>query len=133
MIDRNFSKIKTQKRKIELFKEIPIVWIRCTSNNCLLTLTDSRGATLAWSSGGVCGFKNSRKSTSHAAEMAAIDLSEKVFAKGFKCISIKMKGLGRGKKRVVSALSRCGLFIEKITEDLSIGFNGCRQKRKRRT
>lgn len=109
-----------------------IVWIQSTRNNTLLTLTDSLGATLAWSSGGCCGFKNSRKSTTHAAENAAIKLSEKIYARGFNSIIVKTKGLGRGKKKTLSALSRCGLFIEKIVETYSIPFNGCRPKRKRR-
>lgn len=121
------------KKKYNEFKTFsPIVWIQCTSNNTILTLTDSKGSTLSWSSGGVCGFKNSRKSTTHAAEMAAIDLSEKAYKKGFKTICVKTTGIGRGKNKAISALSRSGLFLEKITEYSSVPFNGCRKKRRRK-
>jgi small subunit ribosomal protein S11 len=112
--------------------KMAIVWVNSTSNNTILTLTDVSGSTLAWSSGGSCGFKNSRKSTAYAAENAATKLSEKIYACGYNRISVKMKGLGRGKQKAVSALSRCGLLLSKIEEVSSIPFNGCRQKRKRR-
>ena len=112
--------------------KMAIVWIHSTRNNTILTLTNLQGSTLAWSSGGGCGFKNSRKSTTHAAEMAGIDLSEKIYACGYNAVSIKMKGLGRAKQKAVSALSRCGLILEKIEEFSGVPFNGCRQKRKRR-
>ena len=121
------------KSKIPVIKSrTPIVWIQCTRNNTLFTFTDYKGSTLSWSSGGVCGFKNSRKSTTHAAEMAAIDLAEKIYKKGFKTISVKTRGIGRGKKKALSALSRSGLFLERITEYSCIPFNGCRAKRKRK-
>ncbi len=112
--------------------KIAIVWIQCTRNNTILTLTNLKGSTLAWSSGGNCGFKNSRKSTTHAAEMAAIDLSEKIYACGYNTVSVKMKGLGSAKQKAVSALSRCGLLLDKIEEFSGVPFNGCRPKRRRR-
>lgn len=121
-----------KKNNLLIKAQTPIVWIQCTSNNTLLTLTDYKGSTLSWSSGGVCGFKNSRKSTTHAAEIAAIDLAEKIYKKGFKKISVKTRGIGRGKKKALAALSRSGLFLEKITEYSCVPFNGCRVKRGRK-
>ena len=118
------------KKKVLNLPLYPIVWILCSHNNTILTLTDFKGNTLSWSSAGVCGFKNSRKSTAYASEMAAINLSEKIYSLGFKTISVKIRGIGRGKKKALSALSRSGLFLKTIEEYSSIPFNGCRKKRK---
>ena len=45
--------------------------IYATFNNTIVTLTDDKGNTLAWASGGSAGFKGSRKSTPYAAGLAA--------------------------------------------------------------
>ena len=50
-----------------------IVHIQSTFNNTIVTITDTGGNVVAWSTAGVQGFKGSRKSTPFAAQMAADD------------------------------------------------------------
>ena len=45
--------------------------IQASFNNTIITITDLAGATVAWGSAGVAGFKGSRKSTPYAAALAA--------------------------------------------------------------
>ena len=47
-------------------KNVPVghVHIAASFNNTLVSITDLTGAVLSWGSGGVAGFKGSRKSTS---------------------------------------------------------------------
>ena len=54
-------------------RQVPVgvVHIRATFNNTIVTITDPKGAVIAWSSSGRCGFKGSRKSTPFAAQVAA--------------------------------------------------------------
>ena len=64
------KKIRT-KKKVKKNISTGVVHIQSTFNNTIVTITDSGGNVLAWSSAGVQGFKGSRKSTPFAAQMAA--------------------------------------------------------------
>jgi len=54
-------------------KNIPegIAHIHSTFNNTIVTITDTQGNAVAWSSSGSHGFKGSRKGTPFAAQQAA--------------------------------------------------------------
>ena len=109
-----------------------IIYIQSTRNNTILTLTDLQGNTKFWSSAGNLGFKNSRKSTSYAAQAVAEIVATKALNLGFNSIMIKLKGLGYGKLSAIRALSKSKLIIEKIIELTPIAHNGCRPPKKRR-
>jgi len=68
---------KSTKKKIK--KNIPIggVHIQSSFNNTIITITDPRGNVVSWASGGVVGFKGSRKSTPFAAQLAAENAAKK--------------------------------------------------------
>ena len=63
---------KTTKSKKKTKKNIPsgIAHINSTFNNTIITITDTTGNTISWSSSGNKGFKGSRKSTPFAAQLA---------------------------------------------------------------
>lgn len=109
-----------------------VIHISSTKNNTILTLTDLEGNTKFWISAGVLGFKNSRKSTTYAAQTAAEHLVSKAINMGFNSVSVKMKGLGYGKESCIRALYKSRLFITEITEQTPIAHNGCRPRKKRR-
>ena len=50
-----------------------MVYIKATFNNTTVSITDMKGAVIAWGSGGRSGFKGSRKSTSFAATVIALE------------------------------------------------------------
>lgn len=109
-----------------------IVHIQSTRNNTIITLTDLQGNTKFWTSTGNLGFKNSRKSTTYAAQAAAELLATKALNLGFYSIAVKIKGLGYGKESSVRALYKSKLVITKISEITPIPHNGCRAPKKRR-
>jgi small subunit ribosomal protein S11 len=53
-----------------------IAYINASFNNTTVTITDPRGDTLCWASGGTCGFKGSRKGTPFAGQCAAQQAAE---------------------------------------------------------
>ena len=63
---------KSSKSKKKVKKNIPfgIAHINSTFNNTIITITDTTGNTVSWSSSGNKGFKGSRKSTPFAAQLA---------------------------------------------------------------
>ena len=79
--DQKEEKIKTVKKssyskKKKTKKNIlnGIAYVQSTFNNTIVTIADTSGNVISWSSSGQKGFKGSRKSTPYAAQVAA-DLS----------------------------------------------------------
>lgn len=108
------------------------IYIQSTNNNTILTLVDKKGLVMGWSSGGTVGLRNSRKSTVHAAELAAEQIATKAQALGISSVSIYMKGLGMGKQKAVQAFQNSKLKILELIERTPLAHNGCRASRKRR-
>lgn len=109
-----------------------IIYILSTKNNTIITLTDLEGNTKYWTSAGVLGFKNSRKSTTYAAQAAAEQTALKALSMGFYSVLVKLKGLGYGKDTCVRTLAKSRLSITKIVEQTPVSHNGCRPPKKRR-
>jgi small subunit ribosomal protein S11 len=109
-----------------------IIHVYSSKNNTLITLTDLQGNTKLWTSAGTLGFKNSRKSTTYAAQTAADDLATRALILGFCSVIVKIKGLGYGKDSTVRALYKSKLVITKLIEQTPISHNGCRPPKKRR-
>lgn len=110
----------------------PIIHIQSTLNNTLLTLTEGNGNTLYWTSAGSTGFKNSRKSTSYAAQAAAEKIAQFCQSRKIKQVNVKIKGLGYGKEACLKGLQLNGIIIHRIEEVNTIPHNGCRLPKKRR-
>ena len=64
-------KRKGKKRRIALSSTSGVAHIQATFNNTIISITDSRGNVISWSSAGQVGFTGSRKSTAYAAQLAA--------------------------------------------------------------
>ncbi len=123
-----------QKQKKKTKKNIPsgIAHINSTFNNTIVTITDTSGNTISWSSSGNKGFKGSRKSTPFAAQLAAEEAGKKAIENGMKHIEIVIKGPGNGRESAIRALGSTGLNITVIKDITPIPHNGCRPSKKRR-
>ena len=124
------SKSKKKSKK----KNIPfgIAHINSTFNNTIITITDTTGNTVSWSSSGNKGFKGSRKSTPFAAQLAAEEAGKKAIEHGMKNIEIIIKGPGNGRESAIRALGSTGLNITVIKDVTPIPHNGCRPSKRRR-
>ena len=127
------GKKKVFKRKKEK-KNIQsgIAHIQSTFNNTIITITDTNGNVISWSSAGVKGFKGSRKSTPYAAQQAAEDAAKKAMVHGLKNIEVYIKGPGSGREAALRSLQSMGLSIKLIRDVTPIPHNGCRQSKRRR-
>ena len=125
---------KNSKAKKKIKKNIPfgIAHISSTFNNTIITITDTTGNTVSWSSSGNKGFKGSRKSTPFAAQLAAEEAGKKAIEHGMKNIEIIIKGPGNGRESAIRALGSTGLNITVIKDVTPIPHNGCRPSKKRR-
>lgn len=108
------------------------VYITSTFNNTLVTLTNDKGDTVAWSSSGARGFKGTRKSTPYAATLAVEDVTKKGAEKGIKAVDVYIKGPGSGRDAALRAIKAAGISIAMIADVTPIPHNGPRAKKKRR-
>jgi len=125
---------KNSKTKKKAKKNIPfgIAHISSTFNNTIITITDTTGNTISWSSSGNKGFKGSRKSTPFAAQLAAEEAGKKAIEHGMKNIEVIIKGPGNGRESAIRALGSTGLNITVIKDVTPIPHNGCRPSKRRR-
>jgi small subunit ribosomal protein S11 len=120
------------KKKIQRSVASGVVHIQSTFNNTIVTITDSIGNTVAWSSAGVLGFKGSRKSTPFAAQVAAEDAAKKAIQAGMKSVVVFIKGPGPGRESALRALQNTGFNVTSIKDVTPIPHNGCRPPKRRR-
>ncbi|MBM4328556.1 MAG: 30S ribosomal protein S11 [Deltaproteobacteria bacterium] len=123
----------TQRKKKEK-RNIPhgVAHIQSTFNNTVVTITDLKGNTVAWSSAGTQGFKGSRKSTPFASQLAAEDAARKAMDQGMRSVDVLIKGPGAGREAALRALQAAGLQITLIKDVTPIPHNGCRPPKRRR-
>jgi len=108
------------------------VFIQATYNNTLVTVADSQGNTIAWSSSGSLGFKGPKKATPYASSKIIETLSEKMKKVGLKEVDIFVKGIGSGREAAVRALAAHGFMINSIKDETPVPHNGCRPRKVRR-
>ena len=125
---------KATKSTKKTKKNIPsgIAHINSTFNNTIITITDTTGNTISWSSSGNKGFKGSRKSTPFAAQLAAEEAGKKALEHGMKHVEVVIKGPGNGRESAIRALGSTGLNITVIKDITPIPHNGCRPSKRRR-
>jgi small subunit ribosomal protein S11 len=126
--------VKKQARKKKITQQVTngIAHIQATFNNTIITITDTQGNVLAWSSAGIVGFKGTRKSTPFAAQRAARDVARKALAYGMKNIMVYVKGPGAGRETAIRTLQSAGLNVKAIKDVTPIPHNGCRPPKRRR-
>lgn len=126
------SNNNNKRRKVRRNVTAGIAFIKSTFNNTQVTITDTRGDTLCWASGGTCGFKGSRKSTPFAGQVAAQQAAEKAAKYGVKELEVRVKGPGSGRESAITALQTAGITVKLIQDITPIPHNGCRPRKKRR-
>ncbi len=125
-------KVVRTKRRVRKNIESGIAHIKSTFNNTMVTITDTSGNALSWSSAGSLGFKGSRKSTPFAAQMAAETCAKVAMEHGLKDVECFVKGPGAGREAAIRALQAAGLEVNLIKDVTPIPHNGCRPPKRRR-
>jgi len=123
------AKVRRRERK-----NVPVghAHIQATFNNTIVTITDTTGATVAWGSAGLAGFKGSRKSTPYAAALSADGAARRAIEHGMRQIEVFVKGPGAGREQAIRSLQAAGLEVTAITDVTPIPHNGCRPPKRRR-
>lgn len=109
-----------------------IAHIRATYNNTVITITDDKGDTIAWSSAGALGFYGAKKATPFVAARVAETVVGKVRKTGLEAIEIRVSGVGSGRDSAIRSLANQGLNIISIKDITPLPHNGPRPKKVRR-
>jgi small subunit ribosomal protein S11 len=115
-------------------KTVPhgILYIHSTFNNTIVTVSDREGNVLTWSSGGLVGFKGSRKSTPFAAQLATERVLKDAENYGIQTLDIRVKGPGAGRESAIRSVGNTKFKVRSIKDITPIPHNGCRPRKKRR-
>lgn len=120
------------RRREKRVVEKGVAHIRSTFNNTIITITDTQGGAVSWSSAGKQGFKGSRKSTPFAAQMAAEVAATQAMDVGMREVEVCVKGPGAGREAAIRALQAVGLEVSLIKDVTPVPHNGCRPPKRRR-
>ena len=123
---------ETKKKKIKKNIPVGIAHVNATFNNTIITITDTKGNTISWSSAGAEGFKGSRKSTPYAAQVAAEEAVRRATEFGIHKLDIIISGTGAGRETAVRTLQNMGMDVGSIKDITPTPHNGCRPKKRRR-
>ena len=115
-------------------KNVPngVAHIQSTFNNTIVTISDTRGDVISWSSAGASGFKGAKKGTPFASQTAADSAGRKAMDQGMRQIEVMVSGPGAGRETAIRALQAAGLEITLIRDVTPIPHNGCRPPKRRR-
>jgi small subunit ribosomal protein S11 len=121
---------RKQKKKIDAYG---VAHIKSSFNNTIVSISDTGGNVITWSSGGHQGrYKGSRKSTAFAAQLAAKFCAQEVLNAGMRKVEVWVKGPGSGREAAIRSLKAEGLEVTRIKDVTAVPHNGCRPKKRRR-
>ena len=132
LLKEELGTIKVRKAKGSKNVVSGVANVLASFNNTIVSITDQKGAVIAWSSAGKCNFRGSRKSTAYAAQVVAQDAARNAMSHGLKDIVIRVSGPGLGRDSAIRALQAIGLEIVSIVDVTPIPHNGCRPRKRRR-
>ena len=126
------AKANQKKKKNVKVEATGEAHIQASFNNLIISLTNTAGQVISWSSAGKMGFKGSKKNTPYAAQMAAQDCARVALEAGLKKVDVYVKGPGAGREGAIRALANSGIEVVMIKDITHLPHNGCRPPKKRR-
>jgi small subunit ribosomal protein S11 len=108
------------------------VYIYCSYNNTLITLTDDLGNVVTTASAGAIGFKGTKKATPFAASKVAENISALAQSKGVERLRIILKGVGSGRDSALRSIGAKGFDILSVEDKTPVPHNGPRARKVRR-
>jgi small subunit ribosomal protein S11 len=122
---------KKKKKKVAV-DAVGQLHVNATFNNIIISLTNSQGQVISWSSAGKMGFRGSKKNTPYAAQVAAEDCGKEAFDLGLRRVKVYVKGPGNGRESAIRTIHNLGIEVTEIVDVTPMPHNGCRPPKKRR-
>jgi small subunit ribosomal protein S11 len=116
------------KRKLDT----GILFVEATYNNTKVSLGDTSGNIVTWSSSGSLGFSGAKKGTPFAAAKVGELIGERAGAMGVKEVSVIVSGVGAGRESSIRAFATKGIHLSGIRDNTPVPHNGPRPPKARR-
>ena len=123
--------VATKKRVVKV-DAMGQLHVHSSFNNIIVSLANSEGQVISWSSAGKMGFRGSKKNTPYAAQMAAQDCAKVAYDLGLRKVKVFVKGPGGGRESAIRTIHAAGIMVEEITDVTPLPHNGCRTPKRRR-
>lgn len=123
------GKVKKKSVKVDAVGQ---AHIQASFNNIIISLTNTGGQVISWSSAGKMGFRGSKKNTPYAAQVAAEDCSREAHDLGLRKVKVYVKGPGSGRESAIRAIHNSGVEVTEIIDVTPMPHNGCRPPKRRR-
>jgi len=120
---------KKRKVKVEAFGH---AHIHASFNNIIISLCNTAGQVISWSSAGKQGFRGSKKNTPYAAAQAATDCTKVAYDLGLRKVKVFVKGPGGGRESAIRTIHNGGILVTEIVDVTPLPHNGCRPPKRRR-
>ena len=102
------KKSTSNKKRLVKVEAVGQAHVHSSFNNIIISLTNSTGQVISWSSAGKMGFRGSKKEHPYAAQMAATDCAKVAFDLGM----VKLKYMFQDRVTVVNQLFVLSTLVE---------------------
>ena len=126
------KKSTSNKKRLVKVEAVGQAHVHSSFNNIIISLTNSNGQVISWSSAGKMGFRGSKKNTPYAAQTPATDCGKVAFDLGMRKVKVYVKGPGNGRESEIRAIHACGIEVAEIIDVTPLPHNGCRPPKRRR-
>ena len=130
------KKTVTVKKKTVKVDAMGQLHVHSSFNNIIVSLANSEGQVISWSSAGKMGFRGSKKNTPYAAQMAAEDCAKVAFDLGLRKVKAYVKApetavrlqsvlsmVPESKLARLSTLLRCPTTVAVLLREEEYNFN----------
>ncbi|KAK6056130.1 ribosomal protein S11 [Cooperia oncophora] len=133
-IESRFPTAETLKTEFDgiPYCDLPIVYIKATKNNTLVTVMDKKNHVIIYTSCRLEGFKHARKKTTIAGQTTGVAAGQRLVRRGVRTVRVQVKGLGPGRMTCVKGLTVAGVHVVSITDHTPLKELGPRPKKIRR-
>lgn len=125
------AKNTAKKRKVKV-DAVGEAHIHASFNNIIISLCNTQGQVISWSSAGKQGFRGSKKNTPYAAQTAATDCAKVAHDAGLRKVKVYVKGPGSGRESAIRTIHNSGIEVTEIIDVTPMPHNGCRPPKRRR-
>ena len=126
------KKTVAAKKRVVKVDAMGQLHVHSSFNNIIVSLTNSEGQVISWSSAGKMGFRGSKKNTPYAAQTAAADCAKVAYDMGLRKVKVYVKGPGQGRESAVRTIHGAGIEVTEIIDVTPLPHNGCRAPNRRR-
>ena len=123
---------KTTRKRVVKVEAHGHAYVTASFNNIIISLTNTQGQVIAWSSAGKMGFRGSKKNTPYAAQLAASDCAKVAYDLGLRKVKVFVKGPGSGRESAMRTIHTHGIEVTEIQDVTPLPHNGCRTPKRRR-